>query len=455
MSLLPTEHLTVVLGPDQVGIVRRPAGLRRQPPGQVELLVLTDNTGWQQPLDALEYWLEKAEVKKGVSASVTVSNSWGRFALAPWSAVVGSEAEETSLASACLESAYGDMTSWTLGFGTSRYGQPRIVCALETALLDRLFSILRAHNIVCRSLHPYFMLAFRRAGDIFSRPASVFAVAESGTYVLASTRHGCWNSLRSLRSELSSEKLASLLQREVLLQSLTEEPALAAMVPGMAQEKISGVTLVNAGENSFSPVRAMVLEAAASSARTEVDFAPDVFSKGRLAGLASFLIMLGFAAWTGWGYLKLAHEGDRWQADLQRMHRSDSQPRSANSPEEQERVKSELRFANSVIEKLDTPWDRLFGAVESTFNEQVTLLSVEPDTERNEVRLTAEAKDMKAMLDYVQQLRRSSMLKNGYLVDHQINQQDPQRPVRFTVAATWNTPPSEKTPKAGIAGGQL
>ncbi|TAN79879.1 MAG: hypothetical protein EPN14_05770 [Gallionella sp.] len=437
---------------------------------------MINNSGWQQTLDALAFWLAAEEVK-GVSATVTVSNCWVRFALAPWSAAVSSEVEENSFARACLESVYGDLTGWAVVLGPSRYGQSRIVCALETAFLDQLRTILQKHKIACRSVHPYFMLAQRQGRFLLSGQAGILAVAESGTVVLASVQQRRWHSLRSVRCELSPATLTQLLEREVLLQGFPEAPTLAARVPGMAQAKMSDghgkyatpddetrhthfpfpdplpqageggkdplrefhdkVTLLKPETLATHPVRVMALEAAASSARMPVDFAPKGFSIGRTIGLLGFLAAVGVACWSGWHYLQLQQKVDIWQADWQRLHRNEVQPHAVSTPEDLERVKSELRFANRVIEKLDTPWDALFGAVEEAFNEQVTLLSVEPDTERREVRLLAEAKNLGAMLDYVQQVRESPVLKNGYLVEHQINQQDPLRPVRFTVTAGW------------------
>lgn len=436
MSLLPTEHLAIALCPDQIGIVHRPAGLRRRQRTQIELPVLMNNTGWQQTLDALAYWL-KTEKVKDATVTVTVSNCWARFALAPWSAAVGNEAEENSLARACLESAYGDLTGWTVVPGPSRYGQSRIVCALETAFLDRLRAIMREHKIACRSLHPYFMLASRQVRTLLSGPAGMMAVAESGTVVLASARRGRWHSLRSVRCKLSPATLTQLLEREALLQGFSVAPVLAALAPGMAQAKMPNVTLLRPEAHTSSSARSMALEAAASPARMQLDFISKGFSRGRMVGLLGFLAAVGIAAWSGWSYLQLQQKVDIWRVDSERLRRNEIQPRAVNTPEDQERVKSELRFARRVIEKLDTPWDGLFGAIEEAFNEQVTLLSVEPDTERREVRLLAEAKDLDAMLDYVQQVRESPVLRNGYLVDHQINQQDPLRPVRFTVTAQW------------------
>lgn len=169
--------------------------------------------------------------------------------------------------------------------------------------------------------------------------------------------------------------------------------------------------------------------------------------RGRYIGWLLLSVALGLGSFEGWTYWQLNQQLDQWQSDWQRLQRIPKSPR-ALKPEDKERLQLELRFANRVIERLDTPWSALFDAVEHAFGEQVTLLNVEPDTERREVRLTAEAKDMGAMLEYVKQVRQSPVLKDAYLASHQINQQDPQRPVRFVVNARWVAPLPEAAPSA-------
>lgn len=170
-----------------------------------------------------------------------------------------------------------------------------------------------------------------------------------------------------------------------------------------------------------------------------------------MLGIALLAIALVGASYIGWRYWQLRHELDRWQSDWQRLTGMAAQVSKASTPEDRERLGAELRFANRIIDKLDTPWDALFGAVEGAYSDQAILLSVEPDTERREVRLSAEAKDMATMLAYLEQVRQSPVLRNAYLVSHQINLQDPQRPVRFVIEAAWNDMPAQTaspTPEA-------
>lgn len=151
-------------------------------------------------------------------------------------------------------------------------------------------------------------------------------------------------------------------------------------------------------------------------------------------------------------YVRLNRQMERWQSDWQRLQQSESSAKVLVSEETQEHLKGELRYASRVIDKLDLPWDSLFAAVESAFNQQATLLAIEPDAETRQVRLTAEAKDFPAMLDYLKQLQQSPALRDAYLSSHQINQQDSQRPVRFVINARWVDAPM---PSASVKPAQI
>jgi len=165
----------------------------------------------------------------------------------------------------------------------------------------------------------------------------------------------------------------------------------------------------------------------------------------RRAERVGFLLLalaLPLALWVGWEDAELHADLESRQSELQRLQRAPDKIRTTLSPETKERQRNELKVAQGVIDRLDTPWGVLFAAVDSAFDDQVTLLNVEPEPERREIRLTAEAKDMQAMLAYVRQIGQSPVFREAYLASHQINQQDPLRPVRFIVNARWVVPPA-------------
>lgn len=128
-------------------------------------------------------------------------------------------------------------------------------------------------------------------------------------------------------------------------------------------------------------------------------------------------------------------ELDNWQ---RKWHSLETRGHPTANRAEQGRFAEEITRANRIIDRLGLPWGDLFAAIDATVIDDVTLLSVEPDMERKEVRISAEAKDRTAMLDYARILQQSKTLTDGTIISHQVNNQDPQKPVRFSAVAVWS-----------------
>jgi len=170
------------------------------------------------------------------------------------------------------------------------------------------------------------------------------------------------------------------------------------------------------------------------------------------AGWVLLVVAAAVSLFLAWYYAVLVREFDAGEAERARLQRPVSGTGHMPSAEEMLGLRTEMRFARRVIEQLDTPWPALFAAIETAYDDNVTLLGVEPEPERREVRLLAEAKDAEAMLAYVRQVRQSPVLRDAWLVNHQVNLQDPLRPVRFTINARWLLPPVESSSTVAVAG---
>ena len=73
-------------------------------------------------------------------------------------------------------------------------------------------------------------------------------------------------------------------------------------------------------------------------------------------------------------------------------------------------------------------------------NTSVAVLSVEPDRDKQQVRVLAEARNLSMALAYVERLQKSEALRFPMLESHAIQEKDPQRPVRFQLRADWSIP---------------
>ena len=111
------------------------------------------------------------------------------------------------------------------------------------------------------------------------------------------------------------------------------------------------------------------------------------------------------------------------------------------APRTLEETERELKLANEVLQKLTVPWETLFMALEKTRGDKIVLLAVEPDARKGLVRITAEAKTAEDMLDYLRRLGNEAAFSRVILVNHQIQQQDSERPLRFSLIVNWERKP--------------
>ena len=96
-----------------------------------------------------------------------------------------------------------------------------------------------------------------------------------------------------------------------------------------------------------------------------------------------------------------------------------------------------IEGARAVVTHLAGPWETLFRTLEAIEAPEVALLALTPDLQTRKIRIYAEARSFTAMLSYYSALEQSRAFGDVALVEHEIQQSDPQRPVRFTMTAAW------------------
>ncbi|PWB33913.1 pilus assembly protein [Pseudomonas sp. SDI] len=133
----------------------------------------------------------------------------------------------------------------------------------------------------------------------------------------------------------------------------------------------------------------------------------------------------------------------RTEALQQRLQHSEQQlglrPRSQPSlTSAQRREQAEnLAQMRSLSQQLQRPWERLFGMLEALPQDDVALLSLTPDARKGQVRISAEARDLEAMLAFHQRLEASAELHDVSLLNHEIQLKQAEHPVQFNLSASW------------------
>ena len=108
---------------------------------------------------------------------------------------------------------------------------------------------------------------------------------------------------------------------------------------------------------------------------------------------------------------------------------------------------AQTKAMNQALLALNRPWSALWDALErvsSAPGMQVAILEMRPDAASEQdsgagqgLRLLAESKDSAHMLGFMRQLRAEPFFVSAVLTSHQVNAQDPNKPLRFEVNLRW------------------
>ena len=168
-------------------------------------------------------------------------------------------------------------------------------------------------------------------------------------------------------------------------------------------------------------------------AELNLDYQPtSPFPWGGMALLGVAVIVLGLS---GIYYQRLGGQVTILEAKVERTNnRAALRESSVRGGVE---LVEEVKNANDVLRHLGVPWESLFHAVESSGNQNITLLAIEPDVEKQQVKISGEAKSFNLLMNYMTHLQGQAVLGSVYLQNHDVQQEDPDKPVRFSLIATW------------------
>lgn len=107
------------------------------------------------------------------------------------------------------------------------------------------------------------------------------------------------------------------------------------------------------------------------------------------------------------------------------------------TPAQSREQTEKLAQMRSVSQQLQRPWERLFSMLEALPQDDIALLTVTPDARKGQVRISAEARDLEAMLAFHKRLEASGELSDVSLLNHEIIAKQPEHPVQFNLSATW------------------
>jgi hypothetical protein len=95
--------------------------------------------------------------------------------------------------------------------------------------------------------------------------------------------------------------------------------------------------------------------------------------------------------------------------------------------------RTEISTVLATLKQLNVPWSQIFDAIESASSRDIALLSISPDIKKESIIVTAEARNVGAMLRYSKALASRAEFKAARLIDHEMVNSDNGNSIRFNL----------------------
>jgi hypothetical protein len=176
---------------------------------------------WRPALQALG---DALAARASRQASVVLADQFVRYALLPWNETLKTEEQWLALARHRFGAIHGAAAAeWELKITETAPMGPRLVCAVERALIEALAAKFAAARIALVSVQPFLVAAFNRIRASVGQGSCWIVVEEPRRLTLALIQRGVWMAIRSRRSdERWRAALPEILERESAFLGLAE-----------------------------------------------------------------------------------------------------------------------------------------------------------------------------------------------------------------------------------------
>ena len=219
LAPLTQRRLRVLLSPQQLLCVVR-HGQRLVEGSAQQIAVASGGAGghWQASIDALRALLAQPAIAAArLPLEISLSGRWSQLVLAPWSDALLSEPSAGRFLQTQLAALYGDNArGWSVVGDDAPYGHTRLVCGVDSTLLQALKDVAAECGHACRVIEPLLATALRtmetqrqhgwrparKGGKGADAPSAALALVEPGRITMAALRD---NHIVAIQSQPASE----------------------------------------------------------------------------------------------------------------------------------------------------------------------------------------------------------------------------------------------------------
>lgn len=220
MSPSWSDRLLVALRPDRMVLLRIARGIRPSIQAKIAVPVTqpSQSPKWIAATTTLAQLLQEKQWQR-LRTDIVISQHFVRSALMPANVDLKNRDEEETFALHCLSQASGDIPGdWQLRFANSLPGRPKLICAIERALLDNLENVIATAGGSISSLRPVFVAAYDSRRKQLSKTDTWFAALEQDRCCLLYLKNGVIHHISNRRIFTSVDtELPALIEQEQFL----------------------------------------------------------------------------------------------------------------------------------------------------------------------------------------------------------------------------------------------
>lgn len=159
----------------------------------------------------------------------------------------------------------------------------------------------------------------------------------------------------------------------------------------------------------------------------------------RTASLVLLTLASVFTIYLWHAYQEINTSTEFLEAKIATQPRYQTEPKMNNlqPSSESQTTQIETTHVQHVMSQLSLPWEKIFDTLEDNSTSNVALLSITPNADQRSISLHGEAVNLDALLIYIEKLQNTKFLTSVYLLNHQIQTQDPKKPILFQIITQW------------------
>jgi hypothetical protein len=160
-------------------------------------------------------------------------------------------------------------------------------------------------------------------------------------------------------------------------------------------------------------------------------------SRWSALGVVVLLSSLMMAVFTWQLYNTASLEQNALSLKLSQMNRQSAHKEAPLPVVKSDISPEQMQQVQTTVWALILPWNELLQGIEKSDMQDIALLNLEPNSKKQQVTISGEAKNLQVALSYIQKLEAQPMLDKVYLQKYSIDEANLFKPVKFTLLAQW------------------